>query len=52
MEEQTRESKKDMTPVWSGVTGREGKGGNYSETGGELSWPDDVFGQKLELPVR
>ena len=37
MEEQTRESKTDMTPVWSGVRGREGKGGNYSETGGESS---------------
>ena len=49
MEEQTRESKTDMTPVWSGVRGREGKGGNYSET---VSWPDDVFGQKLELPDR
>ena len=37
MEEQNRESKTDMTPVWSGVRGREGKGGNYSETGGESS---------------
>ena len=50
MEEQTRESKTDMTPVWSGVRGREGKGANYSKTGGESSVEDDVYGQKLKLP--
>ena len=37
MEEQTRESEADMTLVWSGVMGREGKGRNYSKTGAESS---------------